>query len=102
MRDVVSVMLATYSDRAMRSRRGAGKLEMRRALGEALEPVVRDRLPGRRGGHVRTPAGTDARIAVEGAQAHAHLRRLVGIAAEEGRTAFAAEALLEAAVRMAP
>jgi hypothetical protein len=47
-------------------------------------------------------ARAHARIAVEGPQANAHLREVIGVAAEEMRSAFAAEALLEAAVRVAP
>src|SRR5437763_3616306 len=68
----------------------------------ALQPVVRDRLPGRRVGHERAPARSHAGIAVEGAHADAHLRGVVRIAAEEVGAALAAEALLEAAVRMSP
>src|SRR5215210_696804 len=77
-------------------------LGARLTLAEALEPVVRDGLPGRRVGDVRTPARAHARIAVEGPQAHAHLCGVLGVAAEEVRPALPAKALLETAVRRAP
>src|SRR5215207_3307591 len=79
-----------------------GRLEARLSFGEALEPIVRDRLPRRCVGDICAPARSHARIAVERPHPHAHLRRVFRVAAEEVRPAFAAEALLEAAVGMAP
>src|SRR5438067_9437096 len=72
------------------------------ALGEVLEPVVGNRLPWRGIRHERAPARSHPGVAVEGAHADAHVRRAIGIAAEEVRAALAAEALHEAAVRVAP
>src|ERR671914_653625 len=80
----------------------ATRLEPRLPFVEPLQPVVRYRLPRRRVGHVRAPARSHARVAVEGAQAHAHLPRVVGVACEQLRPAFPAEPLLEAALRVAP
>src|SRR5436190_10582663 len=74
----------------------------RLALGVVLEPVVRDRLPGRGVGHERAPHRSHTGIAVEGAHSDAHVGRAVWVAAEEVGAALAAEAFLEPAVGMAP
>src|SRR5512133_137575 len=71
------------------------------SLGKALEPVVGDRLPRRRVRHELPPARPHAGVAVERAEAHAHARA-VGVATEQLGPAFAAEALLPAAVRVTP
>ena len=81
---------------------GRVRLEPRLALGEPLQPVVRNGLPGRGVRNIGAPARPYAWIAVEGPEAHAHLYRIAGVAAEQVRPALAAEALLKAAVRMAP
>jgi hypothetical protein len=70
--------------------------------GEALKPIIRDRLP--RGGIIdeSSPGRSDPRITLEGTETDAHLLGVVGVAGEEVRTALATEALLESAVGMAP
>src|SRR3989442_2854460 len=83
-------------------RRWSCALEPSLSLGKALKTIVGDGLPRRRVGDVSPPARAHARIAVKRPHAHAHLCGVVGIAAEEVRPAFAAEALLESAVGMAP
>jgi hypothetical protein len=75
---------------------------VRLRLGETLEPVVGDGLPGRGVGHERAPARSHAGVAIEGSHAHTHLRVVIGVAAEEMCSASSAEQLLEAAFRMAP
>src|SRR5215211_7607498 len=75
---------------------------VRLRLSEALEPVIGDGLPRRRVGNECAPARPHAGIAVERPHADAHLRWVIGIAAEQVRAALAAEAFLESAVGMAP
>ena len=75
---------------------------VRPAFGEALEPVVGNRLPLRGVRHEGAPARAHARVAVERRHAHAHPRRVVRVAAEQVRAALAAEELLPSAVRMPP
>src|SRR6185295_3283845 len=67
------------------------------ALGEARQAVVGDGLPGRRVVHELAAAGPDARVAVEGAEAHDHHLAALGVRGEEGRAAVAAEVLGQAA-----
>lgn len=74
----------------------------RLGLAEALEPVLGDGLPRRRIGDERAPARPDAGIAIESAESHAHLRGVIGIAAEEVRSALPAEQLLVSSLWMAP
>jgi hypothetical protein len=74
----------------------------RPGLGEALETVVGDRLPGGGVGHERAPAGADAGIPVQGAEARAHLVVVLGVAAEQVAAALAAEQLFCPFVRRAP
>src|SRR3954471_10422480 len=72
-------------------------------LGVVVEGVViRDRLPGCRVGREGPPARADPWVAVEGPHPDAHLPSVVWIAAEEVRSAFAAEALLEATLGVTP
>src|SRR5919197_5449606 len=72
---------------------------VRLSLGVSLQAVVRNGLPGSGVGDVGAPARPHTGIAVEGPHAHAHLRRIVRVAAEQLRPALAAKALLEAALR---
>jgi CelD/BcsL family acetyltransferase involved in cellulose biosynthesis len=52
-------------------------------LGEAFEPVVRQRLPGGRISDVGMPAWSHAGVTVEGCHAHAHLRVVFRIATKK-------------------
>src|SRR5512132_4128903 len=88
--------------RERRSGQSSGRLVPRLSLGKALQPVVGDRLPGRGVGDEGAPARAHARVAVERAEADAHVGRVVGVPAEQVRAALAAEALLEAAARRPP
>ena len=74
----------------------------RAALLVPRQPVVGDRLPPDRVRDELAIARADARIVVEGREAHGELEVVVGVAAEEMRAARDAEPLLEAAVGVAP
>src|SRR3954447_11142767 len=68
----------------------------------AREPVVGNRLPHRRIVGELALVGTDAGVAVDGAQPYSDLPLGLGVAAEQGRAAVGAEALLGAAAARIP
>jgi hypothetical protein len=69
-------------------------------LGMPRQPVVRDRLPGRRGADELADTGTDPGVIVEGAHADPDRVRVARVAAEERRAAVSTEPLLAAALRL--
>ena len=80
----------------------AAGLAPRLGLLEALEVVVGNRLPWSGVRDEGAPARAHARIAIERPEPDAHLPWVVRVATEEVRSAFAAEALLETTLGMAP